>query len=705
MKQVYVLAIALACPIFSHADDNTLASQAVHQLPELVVSASLWDSELANTTASVSIFDGETISENGSQHFEDIINAIPNLTWTAGSSRPRYIQIRGIGENSQYEGETPDSSVRFLVDDLDFTGLGTIGNLFDVQQVEVLRGAQVGAFGANAAGGIIKIVTNQPTSTWTGQAETTVGEDNLTGGGLAFGGPLLSENPEVLTFRIALHQLNSNGFRKNAHLNRNNTNNRDEFNSRLKLSWKPSVDWQWDTTLFYADLDNGYDEWSLNNTGFTVYSDLPGRDEQESFAGSLRGSYNGFDSTRLTTITSFSKNDNLYSFDGDWGAENATAPANSGYVDGLLMNRTRKVYSEELRLDSEPGNNFSIFNRWTIGFYGQAVNEKSNAGWQSGLLWNTDFESKTFASFGQAIHEISETQRLTIQLRGEYYEVAVAADGFGPDQNYLPTVAFDYALDSSEFLWGGSLTYEEDLANDALSFVSLSRGYKAGGASTPNFNKENITYKAETLWTAETGIRNVSLSEGLTGGFTFFYTHRENPQFRDSAGSGSYFDYITVNGKTAQHYGIESDLNFQINPNWAASLSVGILHAEHSAYDSISGREIANAPSYTYSARLDYNGDNNIFGNLTLSGSDDYFESNSHDQKRSAFNVLNASLGYRLNTWTFTLWAKNLLDTHYEKRIFYFDNYHPDDNFASVKRRFESPADPQQFGASLNYRW
>ena len=82
-----------------------------------------------------------------------MINAIPNLTWTGGTSRPRYIQIRGIGENSQFEGETPDSTVRFLVDDLDFTGVGTIGNLFDVQQVEVLRGPQAGAFGANAAGG------------------------------------------------------------------------------------------------------------------------------------------------------------------------------------------------------------------------------------------------------------------------------------------------------------------------------------------------------------------------------------------------------------------------------------------------------------------------------------------------------------------------------------------------------------------------
>ena len=127
-------------------------------------------SELQRTTASVTVLNQAALADKGVQHFEDVINAIPNLTWTGGTSRPRYIQIRGIGENSQFEGETPDSSVRFLVDDLDFTGLGTIGNLFDVQQIEVLRGPQAGAFGANAAGGMIRIVTNDPTPYWNGQA-------------------------------------------------------------------------------------------------------------------------------------------------------------------------------------------------------------------------------------------------------------------------------------------------------------------------------------------------------------------------------------------------------------------------------------------------------------------------------------------------------------------------------------------------------
>ncbi|MGB1128245.1 MAG: TonB-dependent receptor plug domain-containing protein, partial [Opitutales bacterium] len=160
ITRTFVLSTALAASLFAQ-DENELP---VYELKDIIVTGQLWDSELQKTTASVSVLDNEQLKSNGSQHFEDVIHSIPNLTWTGGTSRPRYIQMRGIGENSQFEGETPDSTVRFLIDDFDLTGLGTVGNLFDVQQVEVLRGPQAGAFGANAAGGVVQIVSNEPTS-------------------------------------------------------------------------------------------------------------------------------------------------------------------------------------------------------------------------------------------------------------------------------------------------------------------------------------------------------------------------------------------------------------------------------------------------------------------------------------------------------------------------------------------------------------
>lgn len=696
-----IVFLTLTSAVF--ANDALKNEEPVHQLPELVVTASLWKTDLLSTTASTTAIGSSELEAGGNFHFQDLINAIPNLTWTGGTSRPRYFQIRGIGENSQFEGETPDSTVRFLVDDLDFTGLGSIGNLFDVQQVEVLRGPQAGAFGVNAAGGLIKLVSNEPTPYWTGQAEATVGQDELRGGGFAIGGPLLQHEPEALTFRLSTYQLNSNGFRENKFLKRDDTNERDEFNTRLKLRWKPATEWTWDGTLFYANANNGYDEWSLGNTDFTIYSDEPGRDEQESKAASLRGTYDGLRIAKLTTITTYTGTDSLYSYDGDWGAGfAATPPSNSFYTDALALWRDREVYSQEMRLASEPSSPTGCIDRWTVGFYTQGLKEVGKARWTSGgYSWNTDFDSKAYALFGQIRKNLSTKDRLTLQLRGEYYEMKVQADGLGPDDSFAPIVAFDYALDNSEFLWGGTLTYEHDIDATVIGFLSLSRGYKAGGASTPNFTKnDQIKYDAEILWTAEAGLRKRLLNGALSTGLTAFYLYRDNPQFRDSKGAGSFFDYITVNGKSARHYGIESDASWIIDSNWKLSANLGLMKATRQAYANNESREVANAPSYTYSLRLDYMHKNGFFANSTLAGSDSYYESNSHDQKRSSYAILNGAFGYRLNNWTLTVWGRNLLDKKFEKRIFYFDN-----TFDGNDSRYENPADPQQFGATLNYKW
>ena len=333
---------------------TTPATGEALELDALVVTADLWSSELARTSASATVFSAAQLAANGNQSFGDLVNATPNLTWTAGTSRARYFQIRGIGENSQFEGETPDSSVRFLIDDLDFTGLGGAGSLFDTQQVEVLRGPQAGAFGANAAGGVIKLVSADPTPYWTGYTEATVAEDRQRNGGFAVGGPL----SDTLSFRLAAERTTAHGWRRNAFLQRDDTNAIDELGLRLKLRFKPTDAWQWDATVFHADQDNGYDEFSLDNTGFTTFSDRAGRDLQTSTAASLRGGFTG-ESVTFTTKTSFTATDSIYSFDSDW----TFAADPRGYDLFLETQRDRQVFNQELRLDGDS----TAGGRWTVG--------------------------------------------------------------------------------------------------------------------------------------------------------------------------------------------------------------------------------------------------------------------------------------------------------------------------------------------------
>ena len=684
----------------------TTAADPVIELPPLVVTGELWDTLLARTSASVSVLDETTLQNSSALHFGDVLGDIPNLTWTGGTSRPRYFQIRGIGENSQFEGETPDSTVRFLIDDLDFTGLGGVAGLFDVEQVEVLRGPQAGAFGANAAGGMVKLKTADPTPFWTGRAEGTVGTDNLVGGAFAIGGPVLENDPETLQFRIAAQRETSNGFRDNRYLGRDDTNERDETMARLKLRWNSSPDWQWDGTLFYANSDNGYDEFSLDNSGFDTFSDEPGRDEQKSVAGSLRGQWSG-DLVTFTTITTWTSSDSLYSYDSDWGAGYTSAFGTifeSGYFGCSETEREREVGSIELRIDSkEQTGGFGLIDRWTVGLYFATLDEETNSLYRDEsdtAAVTSDYETGTLAAFMQVAHYFSERARVILGLRYERHEVDFVSNLTDPYVFEPDVPAGISSASENDDLFGGKLTFEQDINDSQMIFTSVTHGYKAGGANGSfRVAGQPLTYEDESLWNYEIGLRSDWLDGRINSQVTVFYLDREDAQLRDADGAGGFFRYFTSNQGDATHYGAEAEATWFFKTDWSVNARLGLLQAELDD----GSRDLANAPTYTYGASLSYRPASGLFGTVGLAGSDAYYESNSADnsEQRNAFTVVNASIGYRHDNWTITLWARNLLDEEYEKRVFYFDNF----DSGGEKKRYEDPADPRQFGLTARRRF
>ena len=87
---------------------------------EIVVKGTWREADSTESTGSIVILDEDTLEEQPLKHFEQLSFLIPNLNFAASDSRPRYFQIRGIGERSGYEG-TPNSSVGFIIDDIDFS--------------------------------------------------------------------------------------------------------------------------------------------------------------------------------------------------------------------------------------------------------------------------------------------------------------------------------------------------------------------------------------------------------------------------------------------------------------------------------------------------------------------------------------------------------------------------------------------------------
>src|SRR5688572_32095704 len=267
---------------------GSFAVAADASLEEVVVTADLRDRALADLPASATVLDSHTLQMAGVQHFQDVLALVPNLNWAAGTSRPRYFQLRGIGELEQWQG-APNPSVGFLIDGIDFSGVGMTATLTDVERIEVLRGPQGTAYGANALAGLIAVNTRAPRRDPELGADVTLGDYGTRGATGVLGGPI---GDGEAAWRLVAGNYRSDGFRRNSFLRRDDTNGYDETSARFKLHTQPFESLRADVTAMWVDLDNGYDAFAIDNSRTTL-SDKPGQDTQLARALAMRLDYSG----------------------------------------------------------------------------------------------------------------------------------------------------------------------------------------------------------------------------------------------------------------------------------------------------------------------------------------------------------------------------------------------------------------------------
>ena len=344
-------------------------------LQEVVVSATLLrDEPVQSVPASITVLDSATLTQIGQQHFEDVIGMVPNLNWSGDTNRPRYFQIRGIGELDQYQG-APNPSVGFLIDDIDFSGIGTVGTLFDMDHIEVLRGPQGTRYGANALGGLIAMQSAAPADEFGARVELSGGDYDTRSYGAMVTGPVTALDA---AFRIAVQQYSSDGFYRNEYLGRDSTDGDDELTLRARWRYQPADDLRVDLTVFDIRINDGYDAWDLAGNRIT-HTDQPGQDGQDSAAGSLKVRYSGLGPTTLTFIGTFANSHIRYSYDSDFGNPLLWAPYTYQYSDSQV--RERRTHSLELRV----ANTAPAPVNWLVGLYALDLSE-SLADSQPGLF-------------------------------------------------------------------------------------------------------------------------------------------------------------------------------------------------------------------------------------------------------------------------------------------------------------------------------
>lgn len=673
-----------------------LAAQnaAENVIEEIVVTAEFRDRSVLDLAASASVVRpneaGTTV-----QHLEEVLAQIPNVNFASGASRARFVQIRGVGERSQFS-DPLNSSVGLLVDGVDLSGLGTAATLFDVAQVEVLRGPQGTLYGANALAGLINVVTPAPTEKHTLKVRLDAGDYDALGAGAVVSGPMGSKGG----YRISAQHYGDDGFMQNDFLNSDETSNKREATYRGKFVWQSLAGMQWTVSLGRIDVDNGYDAFSLDNDRTTL-SDQPGQDQQETNYAAVSLLADVSERVSFEGVVSFADSDIDYGYDEDWTFAGFDP---IGYSSTDRYQRSRETKTADLRWLSKPGQGFGdgVWD-WVAGVYvlDQAVTLDRDYTFAAGRF-SSDFEVARQAVYGEIGRQLDEHWRLSLGARYERHSA---------EYDDVSGLSFSPADD----LFGARILLEYALSEGGLLYAGVTQGYKAGGFNLDgSLAAEFREFDPETLWNAEVGYKGRWWQDRVELRTALFRMQRRDVQISTSrtvpiAGLPGAEEFIVFTGNAADGFnqGLELEATIALTDQLSAFANLGLLDSEYQDYvdpngNDLDGREQAHAPSYQFFAGLQWDVSQRWSARLELEGKDEYFFSASHQERSDAFELVNASISYQADAWQARLWARNLADEEYFVRGFFFGN-DPRDGYTD--RVFTQLGEPRQVGVTVTANW
>ncbi|WP_133469303.1 TonB-dependent receptor [Paraglaciecola marina] len=693
------LASLISCLLVNtYVNAQTSQDQTPEENIEVItVQGALTATPLSKMATSISVLDETTIAQRQAQHLEEILNRAANVNFASGASRGRFIQIRGIGERSQFT-DPVNPSVGYLVDGINYSGLLAGASTFDIGQVEIFKGPNSARFGADGLAGMINVISNEASDETSFDAQFGAANYGSWNIGAAVGGAII----DSLDYRLSVHQNTSDGFIENIWLGRDDTNNVDELTARGKLSWQVTDDLSINTVVHLIDVNNGYDAFSLNRDRTTL-SDEPGFDTQESEAVAVTLDYEGLESADLKVQTSFMQADLGYGYDEDWSYVGIAPGWEYSSTDYYF--RDREDSSFEAKLSSK----ISEANAWVVGLY--FADETEDLTREYTWLANP-FESQVdrvdFALFGEYKFSLSDTQWLTTSLR-------LASQTL----DYVDSNLIDEKIDHTD--WGAEVSYHQNVGDTSMLYLSLLRSYKMGGVNGQSLSKvddedvaefrqtilDNAIFDAESLIGIEFGIKGANQDGTLTLDFSTFYQKRDDVQYKNSIVNGQSFVDFYENSTDGKNYGIEASLNYMLSESLNTFANIGYLRTEISNItrqdgSNIDGRDQAHAPTYHVNAGVNWQLSDSVNWLIEFDAKDEFYYSFSHDNKSDSMLLVHTSLDLELFNWRVSLYARNLFDEEYANRGFYFPNDPRDEYLPHVWEQF---GEPRRVGVNFKYQY
>ena len=375
--------------LIAFSGQNLLAQS--NDIEEIITTAFKTEKTLQEVPVAVSVISADEVDKANIVDAFDLMQVVPSLdTRQYQSSKNAAFFIRGFGNGSNNNGVEP--SVALFVDGVYRSKMQSrIGDLPEVERIEVLRGPQSTLFGKNASAGVINIITKKPSFENYGKVSASFGNFNSKRARAYYTGPL----NDSIAYSLSADSNKADGHAKNL-VTGNDTNNRDRYSLRGELLIEAAGDTEIRIT---ADYDE-YDEFCCQVTNVsaglakqTVYA-LGAQAAPNSpydsnvyfnFDSMAKGENSGIsinivkemDNMTLTSITSSRESDSFESQDIDFDSALIINPNDT--------NVNYKAKSQEFRLASKGNERVN----WLIGAYFFEEDLKNDTSVIYGPTWRT----------------------------------------------------------------------------------------------------------------------------------------------------------------------------------------------------------------------------------------------------------------------------------------------------------------------------
>jgi iron complex outermembrane recepter protein len=579
-----MFALLAACTFFA-VSARAQTGAGSDTLQEVIVTAERLSAPESKTPISMEVLSQRELANKGITDFITLAQQDPTVNFDAGNGGG-FFTVRGVSGNGGIGPAIPISFDGF------FYNVNYIFNnvLYDMDRLEVLRGPQGTLYGRNASGGLISVVSNDPTKTFGGYGQVTWGNYDTINAEGAVNIPI----SDTLQFRAAFASAQHSGYRTLVF--GGVADDEDAKSGRAKLAWQPTD--HWSVLLTYemthvggaGTADNIFlSPADANNFPTHAAVPLSGNNAKVydvAFASAVnlddklmqwRATYDNLPfGISMTYLGGY---DAIQYFHTTPTTGNNTGDPNIPTTVELLTNQDPRTQNEELRFTSARDQRVT----WQTGAFYFRVHTSANdthfrdfatPGAPDFVSFLFNNEQESVAGYGQALYHFNDDFSVSGGVRYTHDYVS-QFDKQSPDDGIFP------ALQSVQYAkWTWHLGTEWNVTSKNLLYAKVDTGYRAGAfnlfvpadTSLPSFVEP---YKPETVTAYEAGTKNRFFGDRVSLNADVFYMKYNGEQLPESNQGG----VITINAQSTKIYGLEVQSAALWDPIGRFDVNVTLLRA------------------------------------------------------------------------------------------------------------------------------